>query len=162
VKVIFLDIDGVLNSYWFFRFAAESKLDIAPPHNAIDRKAVRWLNALVEETGAKVVISSTWRLLWPLDEVVDALLDKGFGGQVIDKTPDLQRRAQRNGATTDMPQRGDEIRAWLDEHPEVTAFVVFDDSDDMDAVRDNFVWVNGMKGLKPKHVAQAASILGGA
>ena len=55
MKIIFLDIDGVLNTY-----------------NSMDRfcpKAVSCLNEFVQESGAKVVISSSWRLSWKIEEM---------------------------------------------------------------------------------------------
>ena len=60
VKVIFLDIDGVLNSEYSLEKLLEIKakeiLYIAPYH-----EHVKWLNYIIKETGAKVVISSSWR-----------------------------------------------------------------------------------------------------
>ena len=56
MKIIFLDIDGVLNckytkeEIFFFPFVSPKKIEL--------------LKQLIERTGAKVVLSSTWRHGW--------------------------------------------------------------------------------------------------
>ena len=52
---------------------------------------------------------------------------RGLPGEVIDITPNL---TYGHGLTTHTP-RGKEIQQWLDEHPEVTNYVIFDDDSDM-------------------------------
>lgn len=53
--VLFLDVDGVLNSATFF---AENP---PMPVTSVDPKAVRRIQRVVEATGALVVLSSSWR-----------------------------------------------------------------------------------------------------
>jgi len=147
LKVIFLDIDGVLNSWRFFKDAAAAGERTPPGAAQIDKKSVRWLNRLIQDTNAKVVVSSTWRLIYSLGELQTMLESKNFIGSLIDRTPSLPG----------MP-RGTEIAKWLLEHPEVTNHVAFDDGDDIDG--PNFVWVDARKGLKERHIDSAAKILG--
>jgi hypothetical protein len=118
VRVLFLDFDGVLNSD---RFAAEGP---ATPEgegwwgpSALDPRALELLRRLVETARCEVVISSTWRLNHTRAELA-ALL----GVEVLDVTPRLHRTPDGVPRT-----RGDEIRAWLESHPEVEGWVAVDD-----------------------------------
>lgn len=61
-KVIFLDIDGVLNTKWWY-----TQMNRNTPKDkygyAFDPKAVANLRRIVEETGADIVISSSWKCM---------------------------------------------------------------------------------------------------
>jgi len=171
-KVIFLDFDGVLKSAYNKgryeivndKFTEIDDLHLSQ-HDYFDKlhgPAIDNFNKIIDATGARIVISSTWRVG---DEMYFGNLIKymkfcGIKGRVIDRTGQLV------GLTIDgkeYKQRGDEIRAWLENHTEVTKFVVLDDDSDMDSVRDNFVhihggWVSG-NGLEENHALQAIAIL---
>lgn len=111
MKVIFLDIDGVLNVIPQGR----------DEYGAIFHEHfVENLRELIEKTGAKIVISSTWRLSG-LSIMKEMWEKRDLPGEVIDITPSLMRE---RGSTL---CRGDEIQLWLDEHPEVTNYVYIDD-----------------------------------
>lgn len=118
MRVLFLDFDGVLNSD---RFATEGP---AMPEgegwwgpSALDPRALELLRRLVETARCEVVISSTWRLNHTRAELA-ALL----GVEVLDVTPRLHRTPDGVPRT-----RGDEIRAWLESHPEVEVWIAVDD-----------------------------------
>jgi hypothetical protein len=106
MKVIFLDIDGVLNC------------DKTPNPRKfpyiVDRKLLARFKKLVDRTGAKVVLSSTWRC-----DPVGLFAAKHWGVPFIDVCPDRPRSPRRR-----------EITSWLADHPRVTRFVVIDDEDD--------------------------------
>ena len=106
MKVIFLDIDGVLNCK---KTANPRKLPYV-----VDRRLLARLKQLLERTGAKVVLSSTWRY-----DPAGLFSAKHWGILFIGITPDMPKRPRR-----------DEIRAWLKKHPKVTRFAVIDDEDD--------------------------------
>ncbi len=96
MKVIFLDIDGVLNCQQAYINGSCEYVDgpgfkyqkFYPPSKEL-------LNKLIEETGAKVVISSSWRKdgLHRMQEIWKA---EGMSGEVIDTTPSLY--LQKNGS----------------------------------------------------------------
>jgi len=77
------------------------------------QKLLTRLKRLLDRTGAKVVLSSTWRC----DPV--GLFAKHWGVPFIDVCPDKPRSP-----------RCKEIASWLADHPQVTRFVVIDDEDD--------------------------------
>lgn len=106
MKVIFLDIDGVLN-------CAKTRNPRRFPY-VLDRRLLRRLTRLLDRTGAKVVLSSSWRL-----DPVGLLAAKYWGLPFLDVLPDKPRS----------PRRG-EILAWLSGHPRVRRFAVIDDEDD--------------------------------
>jgi hypothetical protein len=68
----------------------------------------------LERTGAKAVLSSTWRY-----DPAGLFSAKYWGIPFIGTTPDLPKKP-----------RCTEILAWLKNHPKVTRFVIIDDEDD--------------------------------
>lgn len=106
MKVIFLDIDGVLNC---------SKTP--NPRNfpyIVDKKLLARFKKLLERTGAKVVLSSTWRC-----DPVGVFAAKHWGVPFFDLCPDKPKNSRRR-----------EMLAWLKAHPKVTRYIVLDDEDD--------------------------------
>jgi len=159
VKIVFLDLDGVLNSHAYM--ASQNHAD---PHHEratsikgldgwvkmIDPKAVKLLNTLLEQTHAKIVISSSWRHAHPTKRM-QAILDlAGMVGDVIDSTPLMTG------------PRGHEIASWLGAHPEVKAFVIFDDGSDAGegGLTKWFIKTELAHGLQDEHVQRAIHLLG--
>lgn len=144
-RIIFLDFDGVLNSRrWIV--GAGSRI----PGARIDRRAVARLNDIIGATGAKIVVSSSWRHGQSPAEL-QALLD-GFGlvGEVIDK---IDERGP------DFIQRGHLIRRWLTGR-EVESYVVLDDEALFDVLpSDRVVRTDFENGLIDEHVDQSIEVL---
>lgn len=154
MKIIFLDIDGVLNSK---PYDAQRNWN---EQTDIDETRLPLVKKIVDETGAKIVLSSTWREHW--DSVLENCDEDGihinetfakFGLDIYDKTPDL-------GLTADRPN---EIKAWLDSAPEtIESFVIIDDYRyGWGSLSDNFVKTNPYFGfgLEEEHVQKAIEIL---
>lgn len=110
MRVIFLDIDGVLNAH---HNTAERWRGFI----GIDQRHVKLFLKLIERTGAKVVLSSTWRRDddWLETMDVNGLHKELFIG-----------RTDRLGVA-----RGIEIQKYLNEHPEITQYAILDDDSDM-------------------------------
>lgn len=149
-KVIFLDVDGVLNCMSTFQRRVDPKLE--PTHCALLKK-------LVEDTGAKIVVSSTWRLGDGWMDLACHLQRHGIDPRtVIGKTADWA--AVGAGGVIVVDRRGREIQAWLDKNPEVERFVILDDDDDMgDALTPFLVQTTFADGLTEAHVLAAKAIL---
>lgn len=160
MKIIFLDIDGVINHFpkltdpslaphlWDVKVLKERgiTLDIFPEQVAI-------LNKIIEATDARIVISSSWRkgYLADWEEIVQKYKDAGGVGFILDHTP---------WGNPDWKHRGDEIQAWLDEHKdEVDSFVILDDCADMGHLVDNFVKTDHTVGLTDDDAQCAIDIL---
>lgn len=126
MRVIFLDIDGVLNVYCQNRDQYGCTF-----HDHF----VNNLKYLINQTDAKIVISSSWKLAG-LQEMIDMWLFRQLPGEVIDITPNLTYGPSLNTSIA----RGYEIEQWLELHPEVINYVIIDDDDDMlDNQMNNFV-----------------------
>ena len=154
MKIVFLDIDGVLNSVdWYIRRKAmEEQLGAMPRrHREIDPAAVERLNRLLEATGAEVVISSTWRRLHSLREIEEYLRACGYHGpRLLDDTPVL------------CTLRGLEIQDWLDHaRDDITPddIVILDDDSDMEHLEDRLVLTRHTTGLLDEHVERAIEML---
>lgn len=142
MKVLFLDIDGVLNSEAWYRARPEGPWTEA---REIDPEALWLLKATVAMTGCQIVVSSSWRIGRTVDELRNVLP----GLPVIAKTP----------VTTTGKVRGDEIAAFLQQHPEVTAHAIVDDNsdfhDDQPLIRTEW-----KLGLRPRHCERIVELLG--
>jgi hypothetical protein len=143
LRLVFLDIDGVLNSDAFFARAPGADVE-----RSLDPLAVRRLDRICAEGSAKVVITSTWRLDMQVGELALVLRHHGFGGEVIGASPSLPG------------PRGGEIRAWLDAHRrDWRSYVILDDRDDMGPLRRRLVQTSMARGLLDEHVAPALALL---
>jgi hypothetical protein len=110
------------------------------------------VTTIIEKTGAKVVISSSWRIILSLSEIRSLLESRRFIGEVISQTPSVR---------TPNRIRGDEIQAWLDGNPNVEKFVILDDDADMGKFAPYLVQTDARKGITDTNVDQAIGILGG-
>ncbi len=164
MRVLFLDMDGVLNSQKFFDSLKQEPKDRMPPPGLhmgtftwmIDSVAVSLLNTILERTGnPRVVISSSWRWYWTDEQIATMLQAKGFAGDIIGHTPFevvLPEGIEEHA-------RGHEIQAWLDEHKDVERFVILDDTDDMAHLVDQLVQSTWELGLQSEHVEPAVAML---
>ena len=159
MKVIFLDIDGVLNHK-----GCKEKIDDC---YFVEEPLIMNLVNLIEETGAKVVLSSTWRLGWlEMDSGLDtkevkhfkALRDKlaNYGIEFLSRTPIMT-------PNNDMRERGKEIKSWL-EHwggETIESFVILDDLDYpyLQPYIHNVVHTEFSNGLTAQNVREAIIIL---
>ena len=162
MRVVFLDIDGVLNH-------SATRSDVSPTTKEplpipIAPECMARLNRLIAETGAKIVISSSWRTFARWQDLGPALVRHGLVGDVIGETPDLvndeiwlENWHVREGSpfTFEKLERGWEIGEWLAAHPEVTAFVILDDCSDMDALMPWLVLTHPNDGLDDPDVERA-------
>jgi hypothetical protein len=162
VKIVFLDIDGVLNH-------SATRSDVLPTTKErlpipIAPECMARLNRLIAETGAKIVISSSWRTFARWQDLGPALARHGLVADVIGETPDLvndevwlENWRVREGApfAYERLERGWEIGEWLAAHPEVTAFVILDDCSDMDALVPWLVLTHPNDGLDDPDVERA-------
>lgn len=176
VRIIFLDIDGVLNGYskmtgklyWLFtHFHLMEFVNKYYDLFGIRTHNVRLLSKIIRCTGAKVVLSSSWRSGWFVSyeekskrhRRLQDLFAK-FNIDVVGITPFINGRREA------------EIARWISEnHCQVENFVVIDDEKFgiEEYYKNHFVqtsetdeicgsWYENT-GLKRKHVLRAIEIL---
>lgn len=164
-KYIFLDIDGVLNTV--SSISSSENIWLSSPKNPeldlvfghmiyqIEEEKVDLLNQIVKETSAKIIISSTWRLLFKLDDLISLLKFKGLIGEIVGVTPNglLNREWGKRIL------RSEEIYAYLLENNlQNNQFVIIDDDDDAGiSFEDKFV--KTIDGLTLDNVDQVINIL---
>lgn len=132
MKVLFLDIDGVLNSARTCIAHGGYPHDFGPEHMPMfDATAVALIRGLCEAADVNVVVSSAWRITHTWQEI-----GAGLNLPTIDSTPRL------------IGPRGAEIQAWLDAHPSVEMWAIVDDDSDMLPEQMScFVKTSGFEGL---------------
>lgn len=151
MKVLFLDIDGVLNSREWYLFnkdeiALESGL-MYRHQQELDPKACALVDELCTEFSLAIVISSTWRRLHSLGEIQKMLANRGLHAPVIGATPQL-----RGG------YRGQEVDEWLYDNPGVTKHVILDDDRDF-GPHQPLVQTNNLYGVCYRDIDKARTLL---
>ena len=137
MRVLFLDIDGVLNHGETDTYFECEKVEI--------------LNKILTTTDANLVVTSTWRLGATPEEMDQLLASKGvIPGRVIGVTPDLDDR------------RAQEIQEWLKEWSqryEVEKIVILDDRTDLDLLNNVLVKTTRTLGLTEQDATLAIQYL---
>ena len=157
MKVIFLDIDGVLN--------CDSTTNKLFDYDFVDEDKIMRLKSIIDQTGAKVVLDSTWRDGW-------YHWDKGYTTQACEMYIELERELMRHGISLmdktpmfkgGMSVRGQEIKYWMEhQDKEIESFVILEDWENLWPYNDdNIVWIDGEVGLTDKDVERAVEILNG-
>jgi hypothetical protein len=139
MKVIFLDIDGVINVWRGLQKDASGSFEQQPLENL---KLI--LEAVPE---AQIVITSTWRLFHTLTELKAFFEEAGIAPErVLDVTPDLRRD---EGWIRHYPDRGEEIEAWCQAKGQVAKMAIIDDIDleQMEGLEENFFQTEFEQGL---------------
>lgn len=154
MKVVFLDIDGVLNSNdWYVKTREIDGQDSGD----IDPEAIKLVNQIIEKTGAKVIMSSSWRVAY--DSSCARLYEKGLiPNIIIGKTPNFTHFCPSDSIRETLC-RGNEIKYILDTE-NITQYVILDDDQDMlYSQKDNFIHIDFMHGITKENVEQAIKIL---
>ena len=123
MKVIFIDIDGVLATAPCWNMNRDNKWSAYP----FDKKAVKVLNKILEETGAEMVLSSDWKHYYTMNQMKEIFTElNGVIKAPFDRTPFSEEYTAMNlegGRVT-------EINLWLKENKEklgITHWVAVDD-----------------------------------
>ena len=168
-KVIFLDIDGVLNS-----------TKTLYEDSSLEDNLILNLKEIVNKTEAKIILSSSWRLsTYAIAKLMDNLdrFDLVISGMTCDgvdldwlkkyefdttkKYLDTKFDYDENKQIKITHDRGAEIFKWLSEHKEVESFVILDD-EDFDIKNyfpDKLIKTNFKTGLTKEDVKKAIQII---
>jgi len=157
IKIIFLDIDGVLNGRY------QDWKSVNRYYN-LDPDKIKLLNRIIEKSSTddcptKIVLSSTWRL-----DFTDKRID--FAGHAIDMFFEavgiIPCCIGRTGYYN--TKRGNEILLWLARYQltgdkEIESICILDDDNDMEAMMKWLVNTDNTFGLVEKDVEKAISML---
>lgn len=122
MRVIFTDIDGVLNPHWKTKWSKNS---------------ISIYNKICKEFDLKPVITSTWRTNHTIEQLQDIFTKQGIETPIYDYTPHI-----------DQEDRGVEIKQWLSKNPEIKQWVIIDDkTSDIEPYLTNVVKCRSWIGL---------------
>ena len=131
MKYLFLDIDGVLNhEEWYLNRCHNKKYDDWW-ETCFDPLCVERVNRILKETGASLVVSSSWKVDKHLSEMFERVgLPTSF-----DITPNIVEEDEKGNIS--WPMRGEEIDEFLKDHPCDNYVIVDDDTDFTDDQKEN-------------------------
>lgn len=145
MKIIFLDLDGVLNNW--------------KHPDLIDEKNALVLKKLLKLSNAKIVLTSSNKYSFQregLKSIEGSYLEKyvkvlkRLGIYIYDVTPYIDE------------DKSKEIKAYLDSNPFVTSFVIIDDElVEEESLRKYQVYIDLYKGLQEEHLGPSLDILEG-
>lgn len=149
MRVLILDHDSVicLSNNWGGRLkkwanyrsenpdSSKEKKDapVSVRFDDFDKKAIKILNEILEETGAEIVVSSDWKKHATLEELGEYYESQGIVKKPIALTPNIQNCKDYDSDFIWSPRweseqiRTIEIKQYLHDHPEVTHWVAVDD-----------------------------------
>lgn len=153
MKVLFLDIDGVLNN--------DETTDKTPSgFTGVDMILVQRLQHLIEATSAKIVLSSTWKEEWNKDKH----LCHPDGQYLSEKLKDCGLIIEDKISDGVLSHRGLQIKEYLDKHKHITSYAIVDDFNfdfaDVSDLKRHFIQTNKSIGLTDEDVNCLISILG--
>ena len=145
MKAIFLDFDGVIT---------------IPPCWYIKAGKLKWIKKIVDETGAKIVVSSSWRAS-NIEDTINKVIGRPKRGPqnkmlcwFVDNLYDVTPWVGLGGG------RGGQIQKYLNEHPEIENYVIIDDDNDMwDSQLYHFVQTNFEDGITETEANRAIKVL---
>lgn len=151
-QVIFLDIDGVLCTQPLWKPEVLS----ADGYSEFNAACVQHLNALVAQTGAQVILTSSRRMGKTVAEFQAILQRRGFQGELIGKVDDA---TEPNGTS-----RASELVGWLQRYGEPARYVILDDDPRLAGLplpyRRHWVRTTYHRGFDAAALAAALTILG--
>lgn len=131
---------------------------------AFDPRSVANLKRILDETGADIVISSSWKS-FGLSELEDMWQDRGLPGKLIGITPNSVSDEMLLNADLDHMElfsiRGMEIKEWLDKHgKKVSHYVIIDDMDNfLSSQQSHFVQTDPEVGITNDDVKKVVHLL---
>lgn len=158
--LLFLDIDGVLNS-------RQTNFD---PHEApLDPVNIAPFNRIIDVTGAEIVITSDWRCALSVESIASYFKEAGIEGKIVDATPDLVGHDAEEHVflAGRLPTRGEEIGSWFrnrgvsDPSSFDRPFAILDDRTDVEPFGAWLINTSGETGLTEAEADRVIGFLAG-
>ena len=140
MNIIFLDVDGVLNSLSYVKeLCRENKRPYSGYDFPFDPRCMNNLKRLVEETNSYLVITSSWRMHEIGKKILLNELNKyGLDMRVVGYTKVLHKT------------RGEEVKEFLKILDENVNYIIIDDDSDFDDLEEYLVKTSFQNGLTEK------------
>ena len=171
MKVIFLDIDGVLNTKETYDNMYRTNGFLSAMEVPIDKFRLEYLKTIIDETDAKIVLSSSFRHFFIKEEgkiIPTSIKGKNLHNWFLKYGIDIYDITPTNGYT-----REEEIKEWLINNEEVEDFIIIDDDptifEDLSSkliqtskVRQNYLttFIKDSFGLCERHIPEIIDRLG--
>jgi len=158
MKVIFLDVDGVINPTYNIRKQHQKGNSTSSYHITLDKYCLKNLKRIVDETGAKIVVSSSWRI----GGYDHSPAIKNLASQLNEIGLSIYGYTPLKSAKDEIEEqfRGTEIRNWLNGKTNIESFVILDDDSDMcEFTNTNLVLCPSNNGLIKDCADKAIEIL---
>ena len=149
-KIIFLDIDGVLNTEHYQGLLQYQGKPWQDEYGAFfDPKAVKQLKRIIDATDADIVVESSWKYLG-LDAMKELWKVRNLPGTIIDITPSLLGK-----------NKGVEIASWLSKYAkqDIRYVIIDDEYVILDSQLPHFILTNPYEGITEEQVNRAISML---
>lgn len=150
IKYIFLDVDGVLNSEDWYKYYWDNNLNYTTNDYDIDFRAIERINKLIDETGAEIVFSSSWR--FTMHDSVERLYRAGLKYKITKKISGCE-------FGQNSPKRGNLIDEFLKKHKCDAYVIIDDDKDILESQWDNFIYVDRFVGYTEENLKKSIEIL---
>lgn len=156
-KYIFLDFDGVLNSGRNYERMAEESLPGRDRYGTLfDTACVESLRRIVQQTGGRIIVTSSWRYLLSLNELTDMWRERRLPGRLTGVLP-------TDMLGPSMPGRGAEIEEWFRRNrkkPRECQYVILDDEPGyLIHQQPHLVLTDPAVGLSPENAELAIGLL---
>lgn len=172
MNVIFLDVDGVLNTNTSCNDNLTKYYQTGVWDIDIIEEKVALLAVIAKKYDCKIVLEAACKASWDPEtgEMGDKVkylfeLANKYGIEIIDKTPDLVKWTS-NVSYTELWKEND-IRVYLLRHPEIEHFCIIDDMDarDLEKVKEYVVKTDDRaatpeeEGLTERHIEEVGKVL---
>lgn len=148
-RFLFLDFDGVLNSDPFLASLRARGVQCGSFAD-IQSEKVDLLNCILERTGARVVLSTSWRRVFTLGVIRESLGLSGFRGEIVGCTP-----ARMSSAHC----RSYEVGWYLEDHDiNPSQIVILEDAYNMGVLSSRTVYTDPETGLTDADVEKAVRL----
>ena len=150
-KYLFLDIDGVLNSFDDYDVDGKEFLENIENHTFIlSDKQISLLNNIIDKYHPKIILSYYWRNRYSLKTLQKKFEAEGFKGKILAITPSF------GGEHED---RWQQIKHYIDDN-DVSDYIILDDSplDRKNTKFPNWIKTDSYHGLDHKHLREIDKI----
>ena len=145
-NVVFLDYDGVVNTPIWSDDGEVCRFNYPSDNKVNNFQAVQWVSEFCKEFGYSIVVTSTWRLSKNYKEcLINGGLRKGI--EILGRTESIANAS-----------RGKEIKKYLDAHPEIEKFLIFDDEEDVDGLSSHLVLCSVENGFGMNEYGKASEM----